>query len=116
MDGEAFDAVVTHLLDNAVEAAGESGVSISLRRESLSMIVDITDTGPGMTPEFIRDELFTPLRSTKRGGHGIGVFQARELLRDAGGDLFAISRIGAGTTMRLILPLAGVPASAVETA
>ena len=116
MDADAFEAVVTHLLDNAVEAAGEAGVTISLRRESLSMVVDITDTGPGMTPEFIRDELFAPLRSTKRGGHGIGVFQARELLREAGGDLLAISRIGAGTTMRLILPLAGVPASAVETA
>lgn len=122
MEAEAFDAVITHLVDNACEAArvghidkaGE--VKVSLRRESLSMIIDITDTGPGMTPEFIRDELFTPLRSTKRGGHGIGVFQARELLREAGGDLLAISRVGAGTTMRLVLPLAGVPISAAETA
>ncbi len=121
MEAEAFDAVITHLLDNAREAAGQgpnpgaAEIGVSLRRESLSMIIDITDNGAGMTPEFIRDELFTPLRSTKRGGHGIGVFQARELLREAGGDLLAISRVGAGTTMRLILPLAGVPIDAAET-
>ena len=122
MDAESFDAVIIHLVDNAQEAAGVTDaagtkdvgtgeVNVSLRHESLSMIIDITDTGPGMTPEFIRDELFTPLRSTKRGGHGIGVFQARELLREASGDLLAISRVGTGTTMRLVLPLAGVPAT-----
>ena len=57
-----------------------------------------------MPPEFVRDELFRPLRSTKDGGHGIGAYQARELLRDAGGDLLVLSRPGAGTTMRIILP------------
>ena len=57
-----------------------------------------------MAPEFVRDELFRPLRSTKSGGHGIGAYQARELLRDAGGDLLVLSQPGAGTTMRVILP------------
>ncbi len=57
-----------------------------------------------MPPEFVRDELFRPLRTTKGDGHGIGAFQARELLRDAGGDLLVISKPQVGTTMRLILP------------
>ena len=47
-----------------------------------------------MAPEFVRDELFRPLRSTKADGHGIGAYQARELLRDAGGDLLVLSRPG----------------------
>jgi signal transduction histidine kinase len=68
------------------------------------VVVEIADTGRGMTPEFIRDELFRPLSSSKPGGSGIGAWQARELLRDAGGDLVVESRPGAGTTMRLILP------------
>jgi signal transduction histidine kinase len=46
-----------------------------------------------------------PFRSTKSGGYGIGAFQTRELIRTAGGDLEVISRPGAGTTMRIILPL-----------
>ena len=75
-----------------------------LRHEALSVVVDIVDEGPGMTPEFIRDELFRPFTTTKGGGHGIGAYQARELLREAGGDLLVLSRRPGGTTMRLLLP------------
>jgi putative PEP-CTERM system histidine kinase len=107
----AFDAVVTHLLDNAVEAAGPAeAIRIVLRHDRRRMLVDIIDRGPGMTPDFVRDELFRPFRTSKREGSGIGAFQARELLREAGGDLVVLSRPGEGTTMRLLLPLATVPA------
>ncbi|HUN44463.1 MAG TPA: XrtA/PEP-CTERM system histidine kinase PrsK [Acetobacteraceae bacterium] len=101
---ESFDTVVTHVLNNAVEASGGKAVVLRMRREALSLVVDIVDQGPGMTPEFIRDRLFQPFASTKSGGHGIGAFQARELLREAGGDLLVLSRPRHGTTMRLLLP------------
>ncbi|HEY3846754.1 MAG TPA: XrtA/PEP-CTERM system histidine kinase PrsK [Acetobacteraceae bacterium] len=101
---ESFDAVVTHLLNNALDAGGDAPVVVRMRHEPLSLMLDIVDQGPGMTPEFIRDSLFQPFASTKSGGHGIGAFQARELLRDAGGDLLVLSRPQAGTTMRLLLP------------
>ena len=77
---------------------------VQLRHEALSVVVDIVDEGPGMAPEFIRDELFRPFATTKGGGHGIGAYQARELLREAGGDLLVLSRKPGGTTMRLLLP------------
>lgn len=104
IDPDSFDAVVTHLLNNAVEASGGQPVVVQLRHENLHVLVDIVDQGPGMAPEFIRDELFRPFASTKGGGHGIGAYQARELLREAGGDLLVLSRAGAGTTVRLLLP------------
>jgi putative PEP-CTERM system histidine kinase len=108
IDPEAFDAVATHLLNNAIEATPPAvPVRVDMRREGLSMVIDIVDEGPGMSPEFIRDELFRPFASTKGDGHGIGVFQARELLREAGGDLLVLSRVGSGTTMRLLLPMVG---------
>jgi putative PEP-CTERM system histidine kinase len=102
---EAFDAVVTHLLNNAIDADGNAPVVVQMHREGLSLMIDIVDHGSGMTPEFIRDELFRPFASTKNEGHGIGAYQARELLREAGGDLLVQSRPGAGTTMRLLLPM-----------
>ena len=106
MDVEAFDAVIVHLLNNAIEASHPGGeIRIDTRREGMSMIIDLTDDGPGMSPEFIRDELFRPFASTKGDGHGIGVYQARELLREAGGDLLVLSQAGSGTTMRLLLPV-----------
>jgi putative PEP-CTERM system histidine kinase len=118
IDPDAFDAVVTHLLNNAIEASkADRPVEVDLRIEAHGVVVDIIDHGPGMQPEFVRDELFRPLRTTKGDGHGIGAYQARELLREAGGDLLVISRPKTGTTMRLILPslkpgVAELPASA----
>jgi len=105
IDPDAFDAIVSHLLDNAIEAARHgTAVQVDLRIEALSLVIDIADQGRGMTPEFVRDSLFRPFRTTKGGGHGIGAYQSRELLRNAGGDLQVISRPGAGTTMRVIIP------------
>lgn len=106
MTPERFDAAVTHLLDNAQEASrpGEP-VRVRVRREAGRIVVDIIDQGMGMTPEFIRDELFRPLSTSKPRGNGIGAWQARELLREAGGDLTVLSRPGVGTTMRLVLPV-----------
>ncbi len=114
MDPEAFDAVLTHLLNNALEATGEGVVTVDLRREHLSVTIDIVDQGPGMTPEFVRDTLFRPFSTTKGEGHGIGAFQARELLRDAGGDLLVLTRLGQGTTMRILLP--AVPTGVIAPA
>ncbi len=117
MEAASFEAVVTHLLDNAVEAAGPAApVRIVLCHEPRRVLIDITDDGPGMAPEFVRDALFRPFRTSKREGSGIGAFQARELLREAGGDLIVLSRPGAGTTMRLLLPLSeGVTAPSAGT-
>ncbi len=126
MAASAFDAVITHLLDNAIEAsrvtaaasrAGLEPVRIVLWHEAGRALIDIIDAGPGMTPEFVRDELFRPFRTSKAGGSGIGAYQARELVRGAGGDLIVLSRPGEGTTMRLILPLAeAVKRETAETA
>jgi putative PEP-CTERM system histidine kinase len=112
IDAESFDAVAAHLLNNAIEASPpDQQVRVEVRREALSVVIDIIDQGAGMSPEFIRDELFRPFASTKGDGHGIGVYQARELVREAGGDLLVLSRVGSGTTMRLLLPMVRVAAA-----
>ncbi len=108
MTAEALDAAVTHLLDNALEASPrDAPVEVVLRRDGERAVIEITDHGPGMSTEFIRDVLFRPLGTAgKTKGSGIGAWQARELAREAGGDLEACSVPGRGTTMRLSLPLA----------
>jgi signal transduction histidine kinase len=70
----------------------------------MRMQIEVIDNGEGMTPEFIREKLFQPFGSTKGDGFGVGAYQARELLRAAGGDLLATSRPGRGTIMRIMLP------------
>jgi putative PEP-CTERM system histidine kinase len=113
--GANFDAMVTHLLDNAAEASPPGApVVIRLAAEAGRAVIEIADRGPGMSPEFIRDRLFRPFDTSKPGGSGIGAWQARDLARRAGGDLAVVSRVGEGTTMRLLLPLVGATAGAAE--
>ncbi|MBT7334800.1 MAG: hypothetical protein HN856_10535, partial [Gammaproteobacteria bacterium] len=60
-----------------------------------------------MDAAFIQNELFVPFRSTKGiTGMGIGAYQARDLIRSAGGDLQVTSTIGVGTTFIIRLPMA----------
>ncbi|WP_291298686.1 XrtA/PEP-CTERM system histidine kinase PrsK [Elioraea sp.] len=109
IDATRFDAAVTHLLDNAIEASSPGvAVSLAVRRQDGRIAIDITDQGPGMSPEFVRDQLFRPLATSKPQGSGIGAWQARELLREVGGELSVLTSPGAGTTMRLWLPPASV--------
>jgi putative PEP-CTERM system histidine kinase len=109
MPPESFDAAVTHLLDNAIEASPPTvPVRVVVRPADAGLEVDIIDRGPGMSETFIRNELFRPMATSKPGGSGIGAWQARELLAHAGGRLDVLSRPGEGTTMRLRLP-AGTP-------
>jgi signal transduction histidine kinase len=105
-DSRRVDAILRHLFQNALESPGNDGkIVIGLRRERNSAVIEVRDSGKGMDPEFIRSELFRPFRSTKRGGMGIGAYQCRTYARELGGDLEAISSVGAGTTMRVTLPL-----------
>ncbi|HTU52626.1 MAG TPA: XrtA/PEP-CTERM system histidine kinase PrsK [Acetobacteraceae bacterium] len=113
MEEPAFDAAVRHLIDNAIEASPPGvPVRIRLRREAGSAIIEIRDSGRGMPEEFVREALFRPFESTKPAGFGLGAFQARALLGEAGGELTVSSAPGQGTTMRIVLPLAhcGAPA------
>lgn len=104
MGADAFETAITHLLNNAVEAAAGSLVVVRVRHEARQVVVEIADRGAGMTPEFVRDRLFRPFSTSKAGGSGIGAYQSRELVQAAGGALEVASEPGRGTTMRLLLP------------
>ncbi len=65
--------------------------------DGLSCIIEVIDSGAGMSAEFIRSRLFKPFHSSKPGGFGIGAFEARELVRAMNGRLDVESREGIGT-------------------
>lgn len=110
-DGERIEAMLTHLVQNAVDAsAPEAPVRLSVEVRQADVRVTIADQGHGMSKSFIRDELFKPFRSTKEGGFGIGAFEAREIARAHGGRLEVESRAGEGTSFTVVLPRAASPA------
>jgi signal transduction histidine kinase len=59
-----------------------------------------------MAPDFLRERLLHPFRSSKRKGFGIGLYECRQLARALGGGLAIDSQPGEGTVARLWLPLA----------
>ena len=70
-------------------------------------VIEVRDTGCGMAGDFIRNRLFRPFDSTKgRSGMGIGAYEAREFVRELGGQLDVKSEPGVGTCFQIQLPLA----------
>lgn len=104
-----IEQLLLHLVQNAIDAS-EPGAPITLiaRRQADWAQIDITDKGSGMSQRFIAQELFKPFRSTKPGGFGIGAYEAREIARSHGGRLEVESEEGAGSTFRIVLPIAAV--------
>ena len=101
-----LERVLGHLIQNAIEATASDGkVDVRLRRERHMAVVELDDTGQGMSEQFIRERLFKPFDSTKTAGMGIGVFESREYIREVGGSLEVRSEPQVGTTFRVILPL-----------
>jgi putative PEP-CTERM system histidine kinase len=117
-DRERLERVVGHLIQNAIEATPRDGhVMIRLGRRDASGEVDaveieISDTGEGMSEDFIRERLFKPFDSTKSAGMGIGVFESREYIIELGGALEVTSQPALGTTFKVVLPLYHEPAAA----
>jgi putative PEP-CTERM system histidine kinase len=103
---EALEQALVHLVQNAIEASGEGQpVFVNAVADRLSGMIEVVDSGEGMTPEFVRTRLFKPFHSSRAGGFGIGAFEARELVRAMGGRLEVESRPGLGTRFSIHLPL-----------
>jgi putative PEP-CTERM system histidine kinase len=106
-DEQRLSAIIGHLFQNALDAAGPTGqVTIRAGRSNATVNIEVVDDGAGMAPEFVRDQLFKPFRSTKSSGYGIGAYQCRELVRELRGRMNVASTPGKGTTMRVELPAA----------
>lgn len=100
---DRLGSVLDHLIQNALDVTPEGGsVTVALQTNDTDIRIEVRDHGPGMDEEFVRTELFRPLRSTKGFGFGIGAYQTRETVREMGGRLEVDSRVGRGTTMTII--------------
>ena len=101
-----LERVIGHLIQNAVEATPAEGrVIVQLSRQSGSAVIEISDSGCGMSEQFMRSRLFKPFESTKRTGMGIGTYEAQQYVRELGGRIDVQTRESQGTTFRVMLPL-----------
>jgi signal transduction histidine kinase len=103
---DRLERVVGHLVQNALDATPLQGGRVEVRafEEDAFAVIEVSDNGVGMTPEFIRDKLFRPFQTTKTHGMGIGVYESFQYVNAIGGRLHVESASNAGTTFRVLLP------------
>jgi putative PEP-CTERM system histidine kinase len=103
---QRFERAVGHLVQNAIDATPAEGtVRMRVFAEQGSAVLEIADSGCGMSEEFVRDRLFRPFQTTKQSGMGIGTYETAQYVKELGGRIEAQSRPGAGTKMKIVLPL-----------
>ena len=105
MDSEQMQKVVGNLLLNASEAVSEDGkITVSTSMGGGWAQLTVSDTGCGMSREFVETRLFRPFQTTKPKGMGIGLFHCKTIVEAHGGRIEVESEEGKGSTFRVFLP------------
>ncbi len=114
-DESKIRQITLNLLSNAVKFTNTGSISWKLKcadgdadAESL-LVIEISDTGIGISAEEL-ETIFEPFKQSESGkknggGTGLGLSISRELARFMGGDIFAESEYGVGTTFRTEIPV-----------
>jgi signal transduction histidine kinase len=105
--------VVLNLIVNAMDAMSNLPVdqrklAIVTMRVEKSAEVSVSDTGPGVPPDKLK-EIFAPFFSTKEEGMGMGLSIARTIIEAHGGQIWAENQAGRGAIFHIRLPLATLP-------
>jgi signal transduction histidine kinase len=89
LERSRMERVFVNLFSNSLDAMPDGGrIDIVARRDQSVVLVEVGDTGPGISSE-VRASLFQPFHSGKRNGLGLGLALSRQTVLDHGGDMWA---------------------------
>ena len=110
-DPEQLYSILGHLIQNAQDATPAKGeITLTLKKARDNVVLFIQDTGAGMSEDFIETRLFKPFESTKGlTGMGIGAYQAREYVRNVGGNIDVTSEPEVAPSASIVVQLAILP-------
>jgi len=104
-NGPLFDWVIENLLKNALDAtAGIGNIQIKIKEELNSVIIEVADSGKGISKQNLRN-IFKPGFTTKKRGWGLGLSLSKRIIEQYHqGQLFVKnSDLGKGTTFKIVL-------------
>jgi signal transduction histidine kinase len=106
LDAGRFTQVVLNLVSNAVLATEPgSEIEVAIDADERGALLSVADRGAGMPPDVLA-RLGQPFFTTRGDrGSGLGVGICMRIVEDHGGSLTFASRVGEGTTARVVLPL-----------
>jgi putative PEP-CTERM system histidine kinase len=97
VDESEIQKVILNLLVNAMESSSPNDpIEIEVGHSGLPYI-RVSDQGCGMSPRFLRTDLFKPFRTSKKLGLGIGLYQCRQIVLAHGGKIDVSSTEGSGS-------------------
>ncbi len=106
IDPEQLHKVLENLLMNAYDATGNNGhISVATSFLNNWVEISVSDTGCGISKEFMEKNLFRPFQTTKKQGMGIGLYHCKTIVGAHGGKLNVESEEGKGTVFKILLPL-----------
>ncbi len=105
-EGQLFQ-VFYNLIRNAYQSItqGEGGILIHTSSNDADVIIQVSDSGCGISHE-VMGNIYEPFRTTKKNGNGLGLLIVRRIVKAHGGSLGLSSREGEGTTVSITLPRA----------
>ena len=104
-DQDLVKGILTNLLENAAEAAGDGGRILGVTRAANGRVaIEVHDSGPGLS-EQARTSLFQPTISFKKKGMGLGLSIARKSALLSGGDIVVVKGELGGAGFRVLLPV-----------
>lgn len=109
-DARKLARVLVNLVNNAIKFTRKGGVHVTARPDGEYMLVSVQDTGIGIAPEhvpYVFDRFYQAQQPGAARGSGLGLAFCREVVHAHGGEIWAESEAGAGTTMYFTLPLKG---------
>ncbi|KAH9231831.1 hypothetical protein K456DRAFT_1751085 [Colletotrichum gloeosporioides 23] len=112
----ALRRIIMNLFGNALKYTSSGFIKVQLRQEevvhkssrSASMVVlTVTDSGKGISEDFLRNKLFTPFsqEDALAPGTGLGLSLVRQIVATLGGTISVKSQLGHGTSMNVSMPL-----------
>ncbi len=103
-DPDLLLQVLLNLLKNSISVTDRGGqITLTTTRRAHDMVIEVSDTGHGMTNEE-QEKLFDPFFSTRKDGTGLGLAVSHQIVEQHHGRIEVESKLGIGTTMRVILP------------
>jgi two-component system, NtrC family, nitrogen regulation sensor histidine kinase NtrY len=103
-DAELLHRAISNLVLNAMDAMPQGGgLTLRTRDEDGKVLIEVVDTGSGLTPEEC-ERIFTPYYTSKQHGTGLGLAIVQSVVSDHGGRIRVQSEPGRGTTFVVELP------------